>query len=48
MVEISCPWCTARLAVAFEERDTEHACPECQTTWSYVEPDEERGLAIAA
>jgi hypothetical protein len=47
MVEETCPWCEATLAVASQPLATEETCPQCLTTWAY-EMTEDREAAIAA
>lgn len=48
MVEVSCPWCKAPLALSLAEQDQEQSCPECLTTWTYEVSANEAAVPLAA
>jgi uncharacterized protein YbaR (Trm112 family) len=47
MIDLCCPWCEAQLAVETEQVD-EQVCPDCLTSWRYVNEEPLTGMAAAA
>jgi ribosomal protein L37AE/L43A len=43
MNDTTCPWCETDLVLRLAA--DEQTCPECGTTWSYEEQEEELALA---
>jgi hypothetical protein len=48
MVEHCCPWCEARLPLELEPAAGEQSCPDCLTSWRYVDEEPPTGMAAAA
>ena len=47
MVEITCLWCEAAVAIDAHSFEHEQTCPECLSTWLF-EDDAASELALAA
>jgi hypothetical protein len=48
MVQIACPWCEAQLPLGGEEQADEQSCPDCLTSWRYVDVEPLAVIAAAA
>jgi len=47
MTNLSCPWCDELLPHELVEPADQGSCPECLTSWTYVE-EPPTGIAAAA